>query len=414
METSEAMDLTRLTNDQLEAALKGLQSGAAPDAMAFNQLEDAVRELQVHRFELEMQNRALRRSEGDLEHSLQRYADLYDFAPVGLITLTPRGRIHEANLTAAELLWLERQKTVGSYFRHFLDQEDSVQFAVFLERCLSSSSRMMVEVFLRPKGGAAPLCVQLTGQAITEAHTRERFVRIAISDITSLKQAERVLAERGSEQGNLFQLAGERLQGLVSEIEAVCEQESEKRPAKQQLDALKTDADGMRRLMEKLAMYSRLSFSPVILGRVETDALVREIAAGFEPIVQQRRGRLIVNHPLPAAYASEELLKDAISRAVDNALKFTRDGHPPVVRISSLQVSGRAVLMISDEGRGLTREEQQKLFGLTDHLVVTGARSGAGLGLPIVQKTMLRMNGRCWMESKPNEGCCFYLELPEA
>src|SRR5450759_3102095 len=71
-------------------------------------VEDRLHGLHVHQSELEMQNEALRQANIALEDSRDRYVDLYEFAPVGYLTLTSDGMIAEINLTGTRLLGLER------------------------------------------------------------------------------------------------------------------------------------------------------------------------------------------------------------------------------------------------------------------------------------------------------------------
>lgn len=93
------------------------------DAAAHTDAE-LLHELQVHRIELEMQNEALRTAQIELEASRDRYLDLYDFAPVGYLTLNPDGMIEEINLTAATLLDGERKKLLQRRFATFVVAED--------------------------------------------------------------------------------------------------------------------------------------------------------------------------------------------------------------------------------------------------------------------------------------------------
>ena len=72
--------------------------------------ERLLYELQVHQIELEMQNEELRRASDQMESEREKYSDLYDFAPVGYLTLNREGEIHEANLTGATLLGMERSR----------------------------------------------------------------------------------------------------------------------------------------------------------------------------------------------------------------------------------------------------------------------------------------------------------------
>ncbi len=77
-------------------------------------------ELEVHQIELEMQNEELRRIQQELEAARDRYANLYDFAPIGYITVGKDGLILEANLTAALLLGINRGDLVHQTLLRFI------------------------------------------------------------------------------------------------------------------------------------------------------------------------------------------------------------------------------------------------------------------------------------------------------
>jgi PAS domain-containing protein len=71
-------------------------------------LRKLVLELKMYQMQLEMQNEELQRAQETITQARDRYADLYDFAPVGYFTLDHEGKIIEVNLAGAQLLGLER------------------------------------------------------------------------------------------------------------------------------------------------------------------------------------------------------------------------------------------------------------------------------------------------------------------
>jgi PAS domain-containing protein len=104
------------------------QEHLAPEDLSPEDAARLIHELQVHQIELEMQNDELRSTQTRLEESRSRYADLYDFAPVGYLTLDQWGRISEANLTACTLLGAERGRLLGRYFWLSLAEADRRPF----------------------------------------------------------------------------------------------------------------------------------------------------------------------------------------------------------------------------------------------------------------------------------------------
>ena len=97
-----------------------------PEPLDLESSRRLLRELRVHQVELEIQNEELRRSQEKLEEARNRYQDLYNFAPVGYVTINEVGLIIEANLTAAFLLEEEGGTVVGQPISRFilpLDQD---------------------------------------------------------------------------------------------------------------------------------------------------------------------------------------------------------------------------------------------------------------------------------------------------
>lgn len=106
--------------EQAEAMVVSL----SPDQINSQPAEILLHELLVHKVELEMQNEELRRAYSSLEEARDRYIDLYEFAPVGYITISREGLINEINLTGSTLLGWERTKLLKRRFSQFVAQPD--------------------------------------------------------------------------------------------------------------------------------------------------------------------------------------------------------------------------------------------------------------------------------------------------
>ena len=84
--------------------------------MRLEETHSLIHELRVHQIELEMQNEELQRVQNDLEMSRSRYADLYDFAPFGYLSLNKHGQIVDLNLTVAKQLGIREGDWSTSIF----------------------------------------------------------------------------------------------------------------------------------------------------------------------------------------------------------------------------------------------------------------------------------------------------------
>jgi PAS domain S-box-containing protein len=98
-----------------------------------------LHELEVHQIELDMQNKELRIARDEAEELLEKYTNLYDFAPVGYFTLAPDGTILLVNLTGSVLFGVERSKLRGRNFGTVLAPDQRAGFKAFLNRVFSGA-----------------------------------------------------------------------------------------------------------------------------------------------------------------------------------------------------------------------------------------------------------------------------------
>jgi PAS domain S-box-containing protein len=146
-----------------------------------------LHELEVHQIELEMQNAQLSQARDEAETALEKYSDLYDFAPVGYFTLDRDGVIRGANFTGASLLGIERARLLGRSIGEFLLPEDRPTFTAFLGKVFASWDKEACEVAIK-RAGKRPLHLQI--EAVASASAAE--CRVAVIDITARREAEKL------------------------------------------------------------------------------------------------------------------------------------------------------------------------------------------------------------------------------
>ncbi len=164
-----------------------------------------LHELQVHQIELEMQNEELHTAQLELETSRDRYADLYDFAPVGYCTINAEGIILEANLTAATMLGVVRSQLVGKPITRFIFKDEQDIYYLHRKDLLETGEPHSSELRMIKSDGSE-FWVNLSASAEQDPDG-VAGCRVVMSDITKRKQAE-----------ELFQVQSKFLETLLDSI----------------------------------------------------------------------------------------------------------------------------------------------------------------------------------------------------
>ena len=186
---------------------------------AIEDVQALIQSLRIHQIELEMQNEELRRTHLELDSLRSRYFDLYDLAPAAYVTVSEKGLIAEANLAAATLLGLARGTVTMYNFSQFIREEDQALFFQKRKLILGEEAQSF-ELRMAKKDGSEFWA--LLEMSTVRNQDGESQHRIVLSDITTRKKAEAVMAARS----RLLQLKADStladlLRATIDEAEAL-------------------------------------------------------------------------------------------------------------------------------------------------------------------------------------------------
>jgi PAS domain S-box-containing protein len=186
-------------------------------ALPARNLRAMVRDLRVHQIELELQNEELRQAQLALAESRDRYSDLYEFAPIGYVTLDRHKRIVESNFAAASMLGTERIDLIGADLSRFVVREYRDSCHQHLQAAFDSHTKQVCELSMCSRSGS-PLVVRLESIAEGFAIGKDVRCRTALIDVTETRIAQFQLQKFNGELGRRIDLATADLQRRTEEL----------------------------------------------------------------------------------------------------------------------------------------------------------------------------------------------------
>ena len=312
-------------------------------------------ELAVHEIELAMQNEELRRTQMQLAEARDRYLDLYDFAPVGYLTLDGRGVIVEANLSAAAMLNKRRDLLVSSPFSDFVAASQADHWKRHADLAMRAGGSHRVDVILQPLD-VAPIHAQLNCTRAGHAP----LLRVTLTDVSVRAHAELTHRVAMSAVG-----ASEAERQLIS-------REMHEDLA-QQLGALKMDLSSLQMQDGRRRQDDRITG---MLGTLDDSlATVRRIAMDLRPPMLDDLG----------LNAAVDWLSLDITRRTGHDVSVSHDAvDPPLKLEQSLGVFRLLQAMLADlTAEQATQEISIDLHEDGTHLRLVVETCGTGWPMPL-------------------------------
>ena len=398
--------------------------------------ERLLHELQVRQLELEIQNESLAQtnaklelSKAEIQRGLQRYADLYELAPLAFFTLAPDGEVIKTNQLGTAHLLDAGSATSGVRFTALVAEASLPAFNAFMTQLfmVTAAAKKTCEVHLRARPGQAGQIVELTamaqpGQAGCNVVMVDLTERLrAQAEIEQLNQTLHLrvaqLAEANSELDAFSSSVAHDLQtplaaldSFLSLLERALLEDS---PAQVQHCVQRIGAvmEQMNQLTAGLLKLARIGRSELHLQAVNLSDLARTVMRDLQ---ENEPLRQVAVHIQPDILVQGDplLLRQALSNLLGNAWKFTQHQAQASIHFGAeAQADGEIFYVVRDNGVGFDMAHASRLFGTFERLHSTSEFAGTGIGLATVKRIVARHGGGISAQAQPGQGATFRFTL---
>jgi PAS domain S-box-containing protein len=323
----------------------------------------------------------------------------------------------------------KKDEMIGKKISEVITPENYVFYKTVIDRAFNGESTSMER---RTLSGFESL---LRAAPLRNSDGEIFAVMFILIDITEIKNVQRELATLNSSLEEKVTSRTEQLRELNQELEAFTYSVSHDlraplRAISGYAQMLKEDyspvvgEEGLRitnliidsgirmgKLIDDLLAFSRLGRKEISRGKIDMNALVKDVLSELTPHEVSRQVNIHSN-PLESSAGDVSMMRQVWVNLISNALKYTRKKEVAEITISSFRDNGEVCYSISDNGAGFEMQFAGKLFGVFQRLHKVKDFEGTGVGLALTKTIIKKHGGRVWAEGKLNEGAKFYFTLP--
>jgi PAS domain S-box-containing protein len=176
------------------------------------------------------------------------------------------------------------------------------------------------------------------------------------------------------------------------------------------LQAIQHSTRRMQQLVEDLLHFSKLGAQGLKLQMTNLDDVVGEVVSDLQRDITGRKVTFEISH-LPSAECDRNLIKQVFVNLLSNAVKFTATRDHAVIAVGERRQGGESILYVRDNGVGFNMKYADRLFSPFQRLHAQEEFEGTGVGLAIVQRIIVKHQGRIWANAEPDQGASFFFSL---
>jgi len=417
-----------------EVAVEAMKAGASDYVMKQNLARLApVLDRELAQAVIRAQHR---QAQIDLEVSRDRYVDLYEFAPVGYLTLSIEGEIEQLNLTCADMLGSGRERLLSSRFSRFVVPEDIERWYEHFLRVIQFGDRRRLELVLQREAGER-MHVQLDCMRVTVGGAAFR-VRVALTDISERKEAEadirkyetqlrhaQKMESIGTLAGGIAHDFNNILGAILGNAALALDFLGEGHPASPHLREVHKASVRARTLVRQILTFSRREPQELVTQSLrpiveETHRLLRAtLPAGVELDIT-------LGPETPHVNADATQVQQVLMNLCTNAWHALKDGAGRIgIGLDAVTLDAAAGqrlggvaggpfvhLWVSDTGTGMDAATRERIF--EPFFTTKPVGQGTGLGLSVAHGIVVAHHGAIVVDSEPGQGSTLHLYFPAA
>jgi PAS domain S-box-containing protein len=254
---------------------------------------------------------------------------------------------------------------------------------------------------------------------LTDRKEAEEALRASEEQLKALAQrlqrSNRELEQFASVAAHDLQEPLRKIEAFGDRLRAKCGDQLDEQ-GKDYLERMQGSAARMRRLINDLLAFSRVTTKAKPFEPVDLSEIAQETLADLEGSIQQTKGHVEIDE-LPSLEADPLQMHQLLQNLIGNALKFHKPDEPPVVKVTSrpVQEPGCSQLWeitVQDNGIGFEEQYLDRIFQVFQRLHGRQEYEGTGIGLAICHKIVERHGGSITARSQPGHGTTFIVRLP--
>lgn len=370
-----------------------------------------------------MNDKAVDNKTNSMELELSNIRKALDQSAIVAIT-DQRGTITHVNDRFCAISGYSREELLGQNHRLLKSGYHSFEFFEEMWGAISSGQTWEGEIRNRAKAGHFYWVNTCIVPFLNAEGKPYQYVSIRY-EITQRKEAEERLLEYAKklevsnrELQDFASIAAHDLQEPLRKVRAFSDRVATKykalipAEALEYLSRINVSAERMQRLIDDLLMYSRIVTKAQPFKEVDLSEIAQGVLDDLEFRIEQSQGRIDVSE-LPRIEADPVQMRQLMQNLIANALKFHRQGVPPVVRLTSVEGDKTVRIEVSDNGIGFSEKYLDRIFTIFQRLHGRMEYEGTGVGLAVCRRIVERHGGTITAKSSEGQGATFIVELPK-